>query len=112
MEWVLRFLLGGLLVCAFATLGDILKPRGFAGLFGAAPSVAVASLTISALSQGPVTAARSSQAMVLGAIALLVYANLCLYLMGSRHLKAPPVTVLALPVWLGVAIGLWALWLR
>jgi hypothetical protein len=112
MEWALRFLLGGLLVCAFATIGDILKPRGFAGLFGAAPSVAVASLTISALSQGSVAASQSSQAMMPGAIALLVYANVCLYLMGRRHLKAPPVTVLALPVWLGVAIGLWALWLR
>lgn len=112
MEWVLRFLFGGLLVCAFATLGDILKPRGFAGLFGAAPSVAAASLTISALSQGPVTAVQSSQAMMLGAIAFLVYANVCLYLMGRRHLKALPVTVLALPVWLGVAVGLWALCLR
>lgn len=112
MEWVLRFLLGGLLVCAFATIGDILKPRGFAGLFGAAPSVAVGSLTISALSQGRSAAAESSQAMMLGAVAFLAYANVCLYLLGRRHLKAPPVTALALPVWLGVAVGLWALWLR
>jgi hypothetical protein len=112
MDWVLRFLFGGLLVCAFATIGDILKPRGFAGLFGAAPSVAVASLIVSARSQGTLAAAADARAMMVGAVALLIYANVCLYLMGRRHLEAAPVTLLTLPVWLGAALGLWALLLR
>jgi hypothetical protein len=112
MEWILRFLLGGLLVCAFATIGDILKPRGFSGLFGAAPSVAVASLVVSAKSQGSLVAAVDAKAMMIGAVALLVYANVCLYLMGRRHIKAMAATLLSLPVWLGVALGLWALLLR
>jgi hypothetical protein len=38
MELVERFLLGGLIVSVFAVVGDMLRPRGFAGLFGAAPS--------------------------------------------------------------------------
>jgi hypothetical protein len=39
-EVFIRFLIGGLFVSAFAVLGDGLKPKSFAGLFGAAPSVA------------------------------------------------------------------------
>jgi hypothetical protein len=41
-EYVVRFLVGGIVVSAFATLGDILRPKSFAGLCGAAPSVALA----------------------------------------------------------------------
>ena len=44
MELVVRFLVGGALVSLFALIADVLKPKGFAGLFGAAPSVALASL--------------------------------------------------------------------
>jgi hypothetical protein len=43
-EYVVRFLLGGAVVSAFAMLGDVLRPKSFAGLFGAAPSVALATL--------------------------------------------------------------------
>jgi hypothetical protein len=41
-EYVVRFLVGGIVVLAFATLRDILSPKSFAGLFGATPSVALA----------------------------------------------------------------------
>jgi hypothetical protein len=40
IQLLVRFLLGGLIVSIFATLGDALRPKGFAGLFGAAPSIA------------------------------------------------------------------------
>ena len=43
-EILLRFLIGGAVVSAFALLGDLFKPKSFAGLFGAAPSVALATL--------------------------------------------------------------------
>ena len=33
-EYVIRFLVGGIVVSAFAVLGDILRPKSFAGLFG------------------------------------------------------------------------------
>ena len=45
-EYLIRFLVGGVVVSAFAMLGDILRPKSFAGLFGAAPSVALATLGI------------------------------------------------------------------
>jgi hypothetical protein len=34
-EYVVRFLVGGVVVSAFAMLGDVLRPKSFAGLFGA-----------------------------------------------------------------------------
>jgi hypothetical protein len=40
-EYVIRFLVGGAVV---SVLGDLLRPKSFAGLFGAAPSVALATL--------------------------------------------------------------------
>ena len=43
-ELLIRFLIGGLIVSVFAVSGDILRPKTFAGIFGAAPSVALASL--------------------------------------------------------------------
>jgi hypothetical protein len=36
-DLILRFVIGGIVVSAFAALGDVLKPKSFAGLFGAAP---------------------------------------------------------------------------
>jgi uncharacterized protein DUF3147 len=45
-EYLVRFIAGGLAVSAFALLVDVLRPKSFAGLFGAAPSVALATLAI------------------------------------------------------------------
>jgi hypothetical protein len=42
-ESLVRFLAGGTVVSAFAMLGDILRPKSFAGLFGAAPSSLISS---------------------------------------------------------------------
>ena len=46
MDYLIRFLAGGIVVSLFAILGDILRPKSFAGLFGTAPSVALATLTL------------------------------------------------------------------
>ena len=71
-EYVIRFLLGGTVVSAFAMLGDILRPKSFAGLFGAAPSVALATLGIAIYRHGGGYAALQSRSMMAGAIALSV----------------------------------------
>lgn len=39
-------LIGGLLVSLFAIVGEVRRSKSFAGLFGAAPSVALATLTL------------------------------------------------------------------
>jgi hypothetical protein len=36
-ELILRFLIGGTLVSVFALVGDLLRPKSFAGLFGPRP---------------------------------------------------------------------------
>lgn len=52
LEYGLRFLAGGIAVSAFATLGDALRPKSFAGLFGAAPSIALATLFLTLSQKG------------------------------------------------------------
>ena len=69
----MRFLAGGLIVSAFAILGDVLRPKSFAGLFGAAPSIALATLTLTILKKGPTYVATEGRSMALGALALLFY---------------------------------------
>jgi hypothetical protein len=69
----LRFFAGGLMVSAFAAVGDVLRPKSFAGLFGAAPSIAIATLLIALFKQGPLYAATEGHSMVLGAAALAAY---------------------------------------
>ena len=51
-ELAIRFVLGGVIVSAFAVIGDMLHPKSFAGIFGAAPSVALASLGLTFLTKG------------------------------------------------------------
>ena len=46
MDNVIRFFAGGLIVSLFAMVADILGPKIFIGLFGAAPSVALATLPL------------------------------------------------------------------
>ncbi len=48
----LKGLAGGLLVVAFALLSECLSPKRFAGLFRAAPSIAIAGLAIALLDEG------------------------------------------------------------
>jgi uncharacterized membrane protein (GlpM family) len=112
MELVERFLSGGLIVSAFAVVGDILRPKGFAGLFGAAPSVALATLTLTVLTEGNQYAALEARSMIAGAIAFLAYALACVYFMARRHFRTGPTTIAMLFVWAICAFGLWSIFLR
>lgn len=69
---VVRALLGGALVVAFSVLGEMLRPKSFAGIFAAAPSIALASLLVVGLSKGPSAMSIESAGMVLGAVVLLI----------------------------------------
>lgn len=106
-EYIVRFLVGGAVVSVFAMLGDVLRPKSFAGLFGAAPSVALATLGIAVYQHGAGYAATQSRAMVAGAIALGIYAVVVCQLLMRARLRAAPATLLSLAVWLIVALGLW-----
>jgi hypothetical protein len=108
-EYVIRFLAGGLVVSAFAMLGDLLRPKSFAGLFGAAPSVALTTLGIAVYQHGAGYAAMQTQAMIAGAVALAVYSGVVCHLLVRARLRALPATLLSLIVWLITAFGLLAL---
>jgi hypothetical protein len=104
-EYVVRFLVGGLVVSSFALLGELLRPKSFAGLFGAAPSVALATLGIAVYQHGPDYAVLQTQAMIAGAVALAVYSAVVCHVLVRARLKALPATALSLAVWLVVAFG-------
>ena len=88
MDLVVRFLVGGAIVSLFALIGDVLKPKGFAGLFGAAPSVALATLGLTIATHGKLYAAIEARSMVAGAAAFLLYALSCVYFIGMRQARA------------------------
>jgi hypothetical protein len=109
---LIRFFIGGAVVSLFAVLGDLFKPKSFAGLFGAAPSVALATLILTIATEGAAYAGVEARSMIAGAIAFLAYASCCSWSLMRLPYKALPVTVCALPLWFGIASGLWYLWLR
>jgi hypothetical protein len=111
-EILLRFLIGGAVVSAFALLGDLFKPKSFAGLFGAAPSVALATLGLAVATEGARYTAIEARSMVIGAIAFFVYACVVSWLMMRYQWRALPVTASSIILWLGVAFGLWSVCLR
>jgi uncharacterized membrane protein (GlpM family) len=112
MELLERFLLGGLIVSAFAMLGDVLRPKGFAGLFGAAPSVALATLSLTVCTEGKSYAAVEARSMIAGALAFLVYTLACIYFMARKHYRAAPTTLVMLGLWGACAWGLWSIFLK
>jgi len=109
---LIRFLVGGAFVSAFAIIGDLLKPTSFAGLFGAAASVALATLGLTIATEGASYAATESRSMIAGAIAFMAFTSCVSWVMMRFKLKALWVTICAIPLWLGVAFGLWYVWLK
>jgi hypothetical protein len=107
-EYVIRFIAGGLIVSLFATLSDMLRPKSFAGLLGAAPSVALATLGIAVAQHGPKYAAAESRTMIYGAVALACYSLVVCQLLMRTRLNALSATIVSLAVWLVVAFGLLA----
>jgi hypothetical protein len=104
----LRFLIGGAIVSLFALIGDVTYPKGFAGLFAAAPSVALATISLTVAAKGVGYAAVEARSMIVGEIALVAYAACCMYCLGVRHTRAAPTAVLLLALWLAVAGALYA----
>jgi hypothetical protein len=99
-DLLVRFVVGGAIVAVFSVFGDLFRPKTFAGIFGAAPSLALATLGLTYLEQGAGYAALEGRSMIAGAVALSIYS-----LTSGRLALAR-----ALPVWLGMGL-LWSEWL-
>ena len=52
---------------------DVLKPKAFAGLFSAAPSVAIASLALTAMLMSSDKASQSALTMIAGAVGMIAF---------------------------------------
>src|ERR1700735_1812711 len=106
-ELVIRFLVGGALVSAFAAVGTILKPKSFAGLFGASLAIALATLILTARRDGPVYASMEARSGIVGAVAFCAYAYSVMKFVARRKSDAKIPTYAFLLVWFLVAFGLW-----
>jgi hypothetical protein len=89
-------------------LGDLLRPKSFAGLFGAAPSVALATLGIAIYRHGAAYAGTQTLSMMAGAVALALYSIVVRQLLVRARMRALPATLLSMVAWLIAAFSLWA----
>lgn len=111
-ELIFRFLVGGALVSVFAMVGDALRPKSFAGLFGAAPSIGLATLGLTIATEGKMYAATEARSMIAGAVAFFIYASVVSKIMMRFRPSALATTTVCLLVWLGASYGLWYVWVR
>jgi Protein of unknown function (DUF3147) len=106
-EIVLRIIVGGVVVSVFSMMGDLLKPKSFAGLFGAAPSVALATIALTVMKDGRAYASTEAKSMILGSVAFFVYACVVSRLLMRRRMQVLAATSACILLWLGCAFGLW-----
>ena len=106
VEALFRFMVGGVIVSLFAVLGDVLRPKSFAGLFGAAPSIALATLGLMVHQHGNQYAALEAQSMVIGAFAFFIYAAITSFVLRRGQISSLVATLTLLPAWFLVAFVL------
>lgn len=92
---------GGLFVVIFALVGEVARPKRFAGLFSAAPSVALANLIVVIAVKGSKDAAQNLVGMLAGATALVAVCALGVLLI--PRLRAARASVALCLAWLVVA---------
>lgn len=105
-ETIIRFLVGGSIVCLFAMFSDALRPKSFAGLFGAAPSIALATLGLTIHKNGRDYAALEARSMLLGALGFLAYAATVSWMLRRYQVSALTAALAALPIWFIVSLSL------
>jgi hypothetical protein len=106
LEYLLRFIAGGIAVSAFAAFSDTLRPKSFAGLFGAAPSIALPTIVITLSQKGGPFVAVEGRSMIIGAFALAAYSWTVCLLLKKFMMSSWTATMLAFVVWFGVAFGI------
>jgi hypothetical protein len=101
---------GGCAVVAISMLSDVLKPKVFAGLFAGAPSVALASLGLTAVAMGSGKASEAATSMVAGAIGLVAFCAVTIVL--EQKVGAVISSALAWLAWAAVAAACFWWFLR
>jgi uncharacterized membrane protein (GlpM family) len=111
-DLIARFLIGGLVVIAFSILGDIFKPKSLGGIFAAAPTIALASISLTAHRQGLAYVSLEARSMIAGALAFFVYACAVSFVLMRYRPRSLTAAGALSPIWFGAAFTLWATLLR
>ena len=106
----IKALNGGLFVVLFALVGEMAVPKRFAGLFSAAPSIALANIMVIVLVKGSGEAQRQSTGMIVGAIAMTAACAAGIVLV--RRFRALRGSVALFGAWLLLAEAAYLLVLR
>jgi hypothetical protein len=106
-DLLIRFFVGGAFVSAFAAVGTVLKPKSFAGLFGASPAIALSTLLLTSRSNGAAYAALEARSGIIGAFAFCVYAYCVMKWIAAHKPSVKWPTYGFLVVWLALALGFW-----
>lgn len=106
-ELLARFFIGGIIVSFFAVLAEMFSPKTFAGLFGAAPSIALATIGITVAGHGKAYAATEAHFMIFGAIAFACYALAVSRILKRYRPRSVTATVSLMPLWFAVSFALW-----
>jgi hypothetical protein len=112
MWWTLaaKAVNGGLFVVLFSLIAEMIMPKRFAGLFSAAPSVALANLIVVIISKGQGEGIADTHGMVIGAFALSLS---CLVGVAAvRRYRALAGSSVLLLAWLAAALAGYAGFLR
>src|SRR5271156_4321371 len=104
---LISFFVGGLVVSFFSILADILRPKSFAGLLGAAPSIALATLALTIRHDGKQYASFEARSMLMGAVTFVLYALVVSWLLRRYKPSAVGAALCAMPIWFIVSFGLW-----
>lgn len=100
---VVQALAGGLLVVVFALLGQALEPKRLAGIFSAAPSIAIAGLVVTVVALGDGPASRAALGMLLGAAGFVAFSVVVRPLVA--RMSAALASLLGCCAWVLVAVG-------
>ncbi len=111
-ESIVRFFCGGVCVSLFAMIGTILKPTSFAGIFSAAPSVALATLSLTIAHQGRSYASIECRSMMVGAVAFWAYSLAVSRLLMLGRLSALAAASISMIAWGAAVSFLWVAFLR
>jgi len=108
-DYAIRFVLGGAVSVIAALIGQWMTPR-FGGVFMAFPAILLASLTLIGKEQGYEQSAEDAEGGVLGAIAFVGSAA---FIAATVEALLGAISLLiALVIWLGVAVGLYLLCIK
>lgn len=107
-ESLARFFIGGTIVSFFAVLAEMFRPKSFAGLFGAAPSIALATLAITIRERGKAYAAIETHYMIYGGIGFCCYAIAACWILRRYKPGALKAALALLPIWFAVSFTLWS----